>query len=125
VWTIFPHVSIAGFDANGKIYMLSQLFPGPTPGSSKTIQTFLHTQPPDDEQADVVKKQMDFLRIVVEDEDYFTGLRLQRALNTGMKEFVNFGLNEGGGQRFHQFLEKMLNTNNDEVSTFFKDSADK
>ena len=89
------------------------------------IQTFLHTQPPDDEQADVVKKQMDFLRIVVEDEDYFTGLRLQRALNTGMKEFVNFGLNEGGGQRFHQFLEKMLNTNNDEVSTFFKDSADK
>ena len=51
------------------------------------------------EQADVVKKQMDFLRIVVEDEDYFTGLRLQRALNTGMKEFVNFGLNEGGGRK--------------------------
>ena len=105
--------------------MLSQLFPGSTPESSKTIQTFLHTQPPDDQQADEVKKQMDFLRVVVEDEDYFTGLRLQRALNTGMKEFVNFGLNEGGGQRFHQFLEKMLNTTDDEVPTFFKESSDK
>ena len=43
----------------------------------------------------------------------------------GMKEFVNFGLNEGGGQRFHQFLEKMLNTTDDEVPTFFKESSDK
>ena len=125
VLTIFPHVSIAGCDANGKIYMLSQLFPGSTPESSKTIQTFLHTQPPDEQQADVVKKQMDFLRVVVEDEDYFTGIRLQKALNTGMKEFVHFGLNEGGGQRFHQFLEKMLNTTDDEVPTFFKESSDK
>ena len=124
VWTIFPHVSIAGFDANGKVYMLSQLFPGATPGSSTTIQTFLHTEPPDEEQADVVKKQMDFLRIVVGDEDYFTGLRLQKALQTGMKDFVNFGLNEGGGQRFHQFLKELLNKTDDEVAAFFKESTE-
>jgi carnitine monooxygenase subunit len=45
VWTIFPHVSIAAFDAGGKIFMVSQLFPGPTVEASFTIQNFLHVLP--------------------------------------------------------------------------------
>ena len=122
VWTIFPHVSIAGFDARGKIYMLSQLFPGLTPGSSKTVQTFLHTEPSDEKQVEAVKEQMDFLHYVVAEEDYFTGLRLQRALKTGMKDYVNFGLNEGGGQRFHRFVDELIETKNEDVETLFKET---
>ena len=49
VWTIFPHVSIASFDSAGKMYMVSQLFPGPTPDESITIQNFLHTEASDPE----------------------------------------------------------------------------
>ena len=46
--------------------------------------------------------------MVVRDEDYYTGLRLQRALATRAKEHVLFGRNEGGGQRFHQTLDQYL-----------------
>ena len=41
-----------------------------------------------------------------------------------MKDFVNFGLNEGGGQRFHQFLKELLNKTDDEVAAFFKESTE-
>ena len=42
------------------------------------------------------------------DEDYFTGLRLQRALASGAKRTVRFGRNEGGGQRFHRALDRYI-----------------
>ena len=45
VWTIFPHVSIAPFDAGGRIYLVSRLFPGATPGTSVTVQTHLAVGP--------------------------------------------------------------------------------
>ena len=38
VWTIFPHVSVAAFDAGGRMFMISQLFPGDTPETSVTVQ---------------------------------------------------------------------------------------
>lgn len=37
-----------------------------------------------------------------------TGLRQQRALLTGARSHVLFGRNEGGGQRFHRLLERLL-----------------
>ncbi len=41
VWTIFPHVSIASFDGGGgRGVMISQLFPGDSPGSSFTVQSY-------------------------------------------------------------------------------------
>mgnify|MGYP001819865925 CR=1 FL=1 len=80
VWTIFPHVSIAAFDANGKVYMVSLLAPGATPGESTTVQLFLHTRQPDDEQAEVMQSRMAFNHHVVQDEDYWMGRRVQHAL---------------------------------------------
>jgi len=47
---------------------------------------------------------------VVRDEDYYTGNRQQRALATGAREHVLFGRNEGGGQRFHAWVEQLLET---------------
>lgn len=123
VWTIFPHVSIASFDANGKVYMVSQLYPGPEPGSSVTTQMFLHTLPADEEQARAVEERMAFLHHVVNDEDYYTGLRIQRALQTGGKAVNMFGRNEGGGQRFHRFVDALLDVDDAELSPFFADTA--
>ena len=105
VWTIFPHISFAGGNGGG---LISQLFPGKEPGSSVTIQNyFTSTEPSDDERVGALGKA-DFLEAVVRDEDYFTGLRLQRALATGAKKDVLFGRNEGGGQAFHRLLDEYL-----------------
>ncbi len=123
VWTIFPHISIAGFDAGGRMLMVSQLFPGDDPGSSYTVQTFLHTQPDAPGQADQVRESMAFLYHVVEDEDYATGLRLQAALKTGAKDHVLFGRNEGGGQRFHRWLEVLLETEDADLVSVFKSNS--
>lgn len=119
VWTIFPHVSIASFDAGGRVYLVSQLFPGAEVGTSTTVQTFLHTQAEAPGQAEKVAATMALLHHVVQDEDYATGLRQQRGLRTGAKEHVLFGRNEGGGQRFHRWVDGLLATDDGEVTRAF------
>jgi carnitine monooxygenase subunit len=108
IWTIFPHVSIAAFDAGGKLFMVSQLFPGPTPGESTTVQSFLATFEPTEAQQERIAEQTTFLDRVVRDEDYRTGLSIQRTLRTGAKRDVLFGRNEGGGHRFHRWTDALV-----------------
>ncbi len=114
VWTIFPHTSIAGFPVKAEdgtatsLYMVSTLFPGPDVGSSTTVQTFLSSVEPDPPLQAALEAQQEFLLHVVRDEDYATGKHIQRALATGLKKEVLFGRNEAGGQRFHQWVAKLL-----------------
>ena len=119
VWTIFPHVSIASFDSGGKMYMVSQLFPGATPDESFTIQNFLHTGPPSPERDANVEQTMKFLAHVVGNEDYYTGKRIQRAVKTGTKQHFLFGRNEGGGQRFHRWVQAIIDTDTAQLSELF------
>ncbi len=120
VWTIFPHISIAGFDGGGRGVMVSQLFPGDTPGTSITVQNYLMENKPSTAQAEEAEKQFEFLKHVVEDEDYYTGLRQQRALETGYKESVLFGRNEQGGQRFHEWVSRILETEDKDLNALFQ-----
>ena len=108
VWTIFPHISIASFDAGGKLFMISQLFPGETPETSVTTQHFLAVDAPNGDRLNIIEKQMDFLLHVVRDEDYYTGNRIQRAVKTGVKSEFVFGRNEGPCQRFHDWVEDLV-----------------
>jgi len=108
IWTVFPHVSIAEFDAGGKLYMVSQLFPGDTPEESTTVQNFLTLSPPDAARQEQIEKTMRFLEHVVRDEDYHTGKRVQRGLKSGAKDSCLFGRNEGGGQRFHRWVDALI-----------------
>lgn len=108
IWTIFPHVSIASFEAGGRLFMISQLLPGPTPGTSVTTQFFLAAFDPTDEQRELITQRMEFLLHVVRDEDYATGLGIQRALMTGAKKEFLFGRNEGPCQRFHGWVENLV-----------------
>jgi len=119
VWTIFPHISIASFDGGGRSVMLSQLFPGETPEESFTVQNYLMQHRPTAEQAEAAHKQFDLLRFVVETEDYATGLLQQRALKTGTRDHVLFGRNEGGGQRFHRWLDRLLATDDAGLNALF------
>ena len=119
VWTIFPHVSIASFDGGGRAVMISQLFPGEHPGESVTVQNYVMENEPTPEQAEEATAQFAFLEHVVRDEDYATGLKQQQALETGFKDHVLFGRNEEGGQRFHGWVEKLLETEDKDLNSLF------
>jgi len=119
IWTIFPHVSIATFDADGPLYLVSQLFPGATVNESVTLQTFLSPEIPSAAREEKIRKQMKFLHRVVQDEDYATGKRIGRALATGAKSHVHFGRNEGGGQAFHSWVDALLKTEGPDLLPLF------
>ena len=124
VWTIFPHVSIASFDGGGPSVMVSQLFPGNSPQESITVQSYLMKNPPVDEAAvEAANKQFDLLEYVVREEDYATGLRQQGALMSGAKSHVMFGRNEGGGHRFHRWVDALIATADADLPALFARGA--
>ena len=121
VWTIFPHVSIASFDGGGRSVMISQLFPGDAPERSYTVQNYLMEHPPSsDEAVAEAKAQFDLLKYVVQEEDYATGIALQKNLPTGAKSHVLFGRNESGGQNFHRWVDAILETPDEELPKLFQ-----
>ena len=132
IWTIFPHVSIASFvlepasgeEVGRRMYMVSQMFPGLTVGESHTIQNFLMPEAPGPEHEAIIEKQKDFLMYVVRDQDYLTGLGIQRAVRTGAKEHVVFGRNELGGQRFHQWVNAITAAETDDDLARLLDTAE-
>jgi phenylpropionate dioxygenase-like ring-hydroxylating dioxygenase large terminal subunit len=119
VWTIFPHVSIASFQGGGRSVMISQLLPGKTVGESTTTQMYLMETAPDEAQAKEATDQFEFLKFVVKEEDYATGFRQQIALKNGGRDHVLFGENEGGAQRFHGWVAKILETDDDDLEALF------
>ncbi len=124
VITVFPHVSIATFDAGGPVVMVSQLLPGPDVASSTTVQHFVARGVVDDARRPVLDRTMAFLHGVVRDEDYATGLRQQRALATGAKDHVLFGRNEAGGQRFHRWVDALVAAPDDDaLAAVFRDGS--
>ena len=74
---------------------------------------------PSEEALAAVEQQVDLLEYVVREEDYATGLRQQSALQTRAKSHVMFGRNEGGGQAFHGWLERLLALREDELNAVF------
>jgi hypothetical protein len=74
---------------------------------------------PNKKQAEEADKQFDLLEYVVREEDYATGLRLQKGLKTGMIDSVMFGRNEGGGQSFHGWVDKILKSNDKDLTSLF------
>lgn len=121
VWSIFPHASIAGFALGDHlIYQVARLFPGARPSESVTVLDFLTTAPLTDEYVARAEKQIAFLERVVRDEDYATGLGIQRALETRAREHVVFGRNEAGAQYVHGWLDAILATPDDELSALFR-----
>ena len=121
VWTIFPHTSVAGFQVGadgvpggGRMYMISTLFPGDTPDTSRTVQHFLATFELSEQLEGLIEAQKAFLLHVVRDEDYYNGNRIQRAVKTGAKTEFFFGRNEAGGQRFHGWVDRLVAAESDD-----------
>ena len=99
----FPNVSI--FIAP-EITQVAQMIPGPGPMENTTILHFLHPTPPENDEDVAARIEMaDWLRNVVQEEDYNVGLKLQQGLETGLMKSVLFGRNERGNQYFHRWVK--------------------
>ena len=120
VWSTFPDGSIAGFEVGGvKVYQVARIFPGPTPEESVSHLDFVSLGEPTDDFRRLVDKQIEFLVNVVRDEDYATGLKIQRTVRTGAKRELVFGRNEGGAQHVHRWIDRVLETPDDGLDALF------
>ena len=100
---IFPNVSV--FIAP-EITQVAQIIPGPNPGENTTVLHFFHAEPADSEEDIAALNQMaDWLRQVVEEEDYMLGLQVQRGLESGCMKDTIFGRNERGNQFIHRQIQ--------------------
>jgi len=125
VWSVFPHGSIAGFEIEGhKIYQVARVFPGATADESVTYLDFISTAPKTEEFIAAANKQIAFLENVVRDEDYATGLKIQRTVKTGAKKDLIFGRNEGGAQYVHGWLDALLVTADEDLNELFRNGID-
>ena len=125
VWSIFPHASIAGFEiGEHKIYQVARIYPGDSADESVSYLDFISTAPLTDEYVSIAEQQIAFLEHVVRDEDYATGLKIQRNVKTGAKKDLVFGRNEGGAQYVHGWLDAILETPDRELSDLFRRGID-
>ena len=125
VWSVFPHGSIAGFEIQGhKIYQVARVFPGASADESVTYLDFISTAPKTDEFVEAANQQIAFLENVVRDEDYATGLKIQRTVKTGAKKELIFGRNEGGAQYVHGWLDALLATADEDLDELFRTGID-
>jgi len=103
VRTLFPNVSIF---AAPELIQISQIIPGPQPNRNRTVMYFVSREPPATEQtARALDEMVEFLREVVDREDFGVGLKVQRGLESGAIDHVRFGRNERGNQYFHRWVE--------------------
>ena len=58
------------------------------------------------------------------DEDYATGLKIQRTVKTGAKKVLHFGRNEGGAQYVHGWLDALLVTADEDLNELFRNGID-
>ena len=123
-WIVFPHVSINTFYNGGRGVLISQVFPGDTVEESYTVQMYLMAEPPDEESRAAAEQLCEFLAKVVNDEDLATSIRQQRALASGLMPTVCFGRNESGGQQFHRWVEKILDTADADLDRLFEVGLD-
>ena len=121
VWTMFPNVSMAIY--HGQSVLLSQLFPGPAPDRSITVQSYFLAEPPDEAAAAKAAEHADLLEKVVREEDYTTCSGIQATVATGAKESFVFGRNEGGGHRFHSWVERLIGAEDGELGSIFASAA--
>ncbi|HEX9259378.1 MAG TPA: aromatic ring-hydroxylating dioxygenase subunit alpha, partial [Acidimicrobiales bacterium] len=107
VLALFPSTAFAGGGTDG--ILVSQVYPGSHPMESVTYQTHLRRRlPTTPEEEKVAVANVEFLEYVVTQEDYATGLSINRALPSGANTEFVFGRNELGNQHFHGWVRRLV-----------------
>ena len=109
VRTLFPNISISLGLGIGQI---AQILPGKTADTNTTVLHYVAPETPrNKEEIAELDHFMNFLRDVVNDEDYALGLEIQKGLNSHSKDSVKFGKNERGNQFFHKYVDFYIDKN--------------
>ncbi len=109
VRTLFPNISISLGLGIGQI---AQILPGKTADTNTTVLHYVAPETPKNkEEIAELDHFMNFLRDVVNDEDYALGLEIQKGLNSHSKNSVKFGKNERGNQFFHKYVDFYIDKN--------------
>jgi phenylpropionate dioxygenase-like ring-hydroxylating dioxygenase large terminal subunit len=109
VRTLFPNISISLGLGIGQI---AQILPGKDPYTNTTVLHYLAPKKPENkEEIAELDHYMNFLRDVVNDEDYLLGIEIQKGLNSHSKDSVLFGRNERGNQFFHKYVDYYVEEN--------------
>ncbi|CDO38691.1 SRPBCC family protein [Novosphingobium sp. KN65.2] len=87
----------------------AQLFPGAKANANVTVMNYVFpTRPETEEGMKALDEMCDFFFDVVEEEDYFLGLKVQNGLESGAMTHQVFGRNEPGNQFFHKWVDYYL-----------------
>ena len=105
IHSVFPNTSISG--VVGDHCLVSQVFPGSTPGSTLTRQSIMCAKEPKtkDEKAKT-KAFSDLVLMAVKDEDYDMGFKVQKSLKSKANDAFVFGRNEPALQHYHDHVKK-------------------
>lgn len=105
IHSAFPNLSVSGI--LGDHCLVSQLYPGPTPDRSVTVQTVLCAAPPETpEQIEAAEAFSAMVLRAVRDEDYRVGFQIQDALASGANTEFVFGRNEPTLQHYHRAVAR-------------------
>ena len=108
VRTVFPNVSFAISAKHGG--MVSQLFPGPTPDKSRTIQNHIYPHSPaTNEERALMDAAVELFVSAVQNEDNWVCAKIQRGLSSGASKDFVFGKNELGLHRLHDWIDYYVN----------------
>jgi phenylpropionate dioxygenase-like ring-hydroxylating dioxygenase large terminal subunit len=103
---LFPNMS---FFLAPEMGQLAQLFPGPNANQNTTVMNYIFPVKPETPEAlEALDTMCDFFFDVVEEEDYFLGLKVQNGLESGAMTHQTFGRNEPGNQFFHKWVAYYL-----------------
>lgn len=104
IHSCFPNLSISGI--LGDHCLVSQIFPGPEPDSTQTIQFILAAKAPaNDAERETTENFSAMVLQAVKDEDYRIGFGIQQAINTGANQTFTFGRNEPAVQNYHKWVD--------------------
>lgn len=107
VHNCFPNLSISGI--LGDHCLVSQIFPGPTPDTTRTIQMVLAAKKPTTEtEKEATQLFSDMVLQAVKDEDYHLGLLIQQGIKSGANHQFLYGRNEPAVQNYHHWVDHFM-----------------
>lgn len=112
VHSCFPNLSISGI--LGDHCLVSQIFPGPTPETTITIQMVMAAEKPESPEALAATQNFsDMVLQAVQDEDYRLGLAIQSGINSNANQQFLYGKNEPAVQNYHNWIARFMNQDAD------------
>ena len=107
IHSCFPNLSISSI--LGDHCLVSQIFPGPEPDSTETVQYILAAGPPETrEQIEATENFSAMVLQAVKDEDYRIGFGIQQSINSGANQSFVYGRNEPAVQNYHAWVDRFM-----------------